>query len=302
MHSPTVHTLDLNFQSHPGTIAAYLVPCGNKAILFETGPASTIPALLDGLRQHNFTAADITDVFLTHIHLDHAGASGWLARQGARIHVHPNGAPHMLNPEKLIASATRIYGERMGPLWGEFSPVPAERLSILEDGQVVQINELGVRAIETPGHASHHYAYLVGDLCFSGDIGGVRLYGQRYIGLPIPPPELHLEKWRASIQRLQAEKPARIAPTHFGVYTDAEWHLAALAQALEELTAWAEQVMPANPPIEELRHLYIEYERQRLIKSGLGAEAAEAQQVAFPPFMAADGIQRYWMRFRAPAS
>jgi glyoxylase-like metal-dependent hydrolase (beta-lactamase superfamily II) len=244
-------------------------------------------------RSTTISAGDITDVFLTHIHLDHAGASGWLARQGARIHLHPNGAPHMLNPEKLIASATRIYGEQMGPLWGEFLPVPEERLSILQDGQVVQINELSVRAIEVPGHANHHYAYLVGDICFSGDIGGVRLHGLRYICLPTPPPDLHLEKWRASIQRLQAEKPARIAPTHFGVYNDAEWHLAAVTQLLDEVTEWAEQVMPADPPIEELRRMFIEFERQRTIKNGLTAEVVDALQIANPSFMSADGIQRY---------
>lgn len=300
MPTPQVHTLDLNFQSRPGAIAVYLIPHAQGGILVETGPGSTIPTLVKALAQHQLTPGEISDVFLTHIHLDHAGAAGWLAHQGARIHVHPSGAPHLLDPQKLIASATRIYGERMQTLWGQFLAVPEDRLSILQDEQVVHTHGLDIQAVDVPGHAKHQYAYLVGDICFSGDIGGIRLGGQRYISLPMPPPDLNLEQWRASIQRLQAKKPARIAPTHFGVYPDAAWHLETIAQMAADVSTWIEQVMPANPPLEELRQMYLAFERQRAIHSGLDASAVDAQQVANPPSSSADGLHRYWHKYRTP--
>ncbi len=191
-----VTTIDLNFMRIPGAIAAYLIRQPNGAILIECGPGSTIPALLEGLKRNHINVKNIKDVLLTHIHLDHAGAAGWLARQGARIHVHPNGAPHLLNPEKLLASAARIYGDKMGDLWGEFLAVPPDQLSVLNDGEAVNIQGLNIRPIDTPGHADHHFAYIIEDICFSGDIGGVRLTNTHHIRLPMPPPEFHPGKWR----------------------------------------------------------------------------------------------------------
>lgn len=298
MHRPTVHTLDLNFQGRPGTIAVYLIPHARGAALVETGPGSTIPTLIKELSNHDFTPEDITDVFLTHIHLDHAGASGWLATQGARIHVHPNGAPHMINPEKLIASATRIYGTQMDFLWGDFLPVPEQRLHVIQDNETISCADLTVKAIEVPGHAYHQYAYMTGDICFSGDIGGIRVHGLRYLSVPMPPPEFHLQKWQESIQRLQTESPTRIAPTHFGVYDDAAWHLAELARALNRIERWMEEVMPSDPPIDTLRKMFVQYERHRAEEAGLSSADTDAQQIANPSFMSADGMQRYWKKYR----
>lgn len=301
MSEPKVYTLDLEFKGRPGTIASYLIPHARGVALVETGPGSTLPTLITRLKEHNLQVEDITDVFLTHIHLDHAGASGWLAQHGVRIHVHPNGAPHLLNPEKLLHSASRIYGDQMESLWGQFLSVPEERLSILQDGAEIKLDGLTMRVVEVPGHASHQFAYITGDLCFSGDIGGVRLNRSNYISLPMPPPELNLENWRQSIRRLQSVKPARIAPTHFGVYNDAEWHLATVARNLDQVDNWMESVMPSDPPLDELRRQFIEFERQRTIQNGLDASAADAQQTANPSFMSADGIQRYWKKYRQPS-
>ena len=156
-----VFTLDLNFQNRHGTIASFLIPHSRGAILVECGPSSTLPALLQGLSEHGFTARDVTDVLLTHIHLDHAGAAGWFARQGARIHVHPVGAPHLRDPEKLLTSARRIYGDSMDSLWGEFLPVPQDQLSIPLNGGEIEIDGICLRAIDTPGHAEHHFVYLL---------------------------------------------------------------------------------------------------------------------------------------------
>jgi glyoxylase-like metal-dependent hydrolase (beta-lactamase superfamily II) len=167
-------------------------------VLVESGPGSTLSALQSALASEGYSARDVTHLLLTHIHLDHAGAAGWLARQGAEVYVHPVGAPHLLNPEKLLASASRIYGDRMDSLWGEFLSVPEDRLRVAEDAQEIVIGNLRFLPIDTPGHAYHHYAYLFEDVCFTGDIGGVRIPGFPYMRVPMPPPELHLEKWRES--------------------------------------------------------------------------------------------------------
>lgn len=302
MSELTVHTLDLNFQNKPGSIACYLVPYSQGAALIETGPGSTIPALVAGLEKHHLKPQDITDVFVTHIHLDHAGASGWLAQQGARIYVHTNGAPHLLAPEKLLASANRIYGDQMERLWGQFLPVPEEKLVVLQDGQTVEVGQLKIQALDVQGHANHHLAYLLNDVLFSGDIGGVRIQGTKYISLPMPPPEFHLEKWRESIHKIQYLKPRCIVPTHFGLFDDARWHLCAVLTALDQVEAWIERNMPSDPPIEQLRQLFIEFEYQRASQSGLDESAIEAQLLANPPFMSADGIQRYWRKFRTNIS
>lgn len=298
MQTPIVHTLDLNFQGRPGTIAAYLIPHKNGAALIETGPGSTVSTLVKNIKKLGYQPIDITDVFLTHIHLDHAGASGWLANHGAYIHVHPNGLPHLINPEKLLSSAARIYGSHMGSLWGEFLPVQASRLHAVEDNEIIPCANLSVKVIDVPGHANHQNAYLIGDICFSGDIAGVRINGLRYLSAPMPPPEFHLEKWRESIKRLQEENPSRIAPTHFGIYSDANWHLAELTRILDQIEEWMDKIMPSDPSIDTLRKLFIEFEDRRAEEAGIGIEAAENQQIASPSFMSADGIQRYWKKYR----
>lgn len=298
-----VYTLDLDFMGFSGAIAAYLIPHSSGVVLVECGPGSTIPALISGLKEFELTPADITDVLLTHIHLDHAGAAGWLARQGARVHVHPVGAPHLRDPRKLLESAGRIYGDMMEPLWGEFLPVPAESLSIPDDEIPIEVHGLRFIPLDTPGHANHHYAYLYENTCFSGDIAAVRMTGLRHLRLPMPPPEFHLEKWRASLKRLRdlfaAGEFSRIAPTHFGIFEDPGWHLAELARDLDEVEAWMEAVMPADPDIESLNEKFLEWTQQRSAEQGLEKGQIETYEAANPSWMSGYGIQRYWRKYRS---
>jgi glyoxylase-like metal-dependent hydrolase (beta-lactamase superfamily II) len=302
MAQTRVITLDLNFQRRRHAIASYLIrnPKGDAVVLIESGPGSTLAGLEAGLAKEGLSPRDVTHVLLTHIHLDHAGAAGWLARQGAEIYVHPVGAPHMINPEKLLASAARIYGNRMESLWGEFLPVPEDKLKVPSDGEEIEIGDLRFIPINTPGHAEHHYAYLFEDICFSGDVGGVRIPGYQYLRVPMPPPELHLERWHESIRRLQKEKFVRIAPTHFGIYDDPEWQLREVDKGLDDAERWLEQTMSEDPsiPIEALRQSFTEWMVEQATEMGLSEDVVNAFTVANPPGMSADGLLRYWKKVK----
>jgi glyoxylase-like metal-dependent hydrolase (beta-lactamase superfamily II) len=303
MAQTRIVTLDLNFQGRRQAIAAYLVRSGEAVVLVESGPGSTLPGLESGLAAEGLALRDVTHVLLTHIHLDHAGAAGSLARQGAEVYVHPVGAPHMLNPEKLLASATRIYGDRMDTLWGEFLPVPQEKLHVAQDGRDIVIGNLGFVPIDTPGHAEHHYAYLFEDICFTGDVGGVRIPGYPYLRVPMVPPELHLDRWRASLQRLRAEKIRRLAPTHFGVYDDPGWQLREVEKGLDDAERWLEQTMSEDPspPIEAMRDSFTEWMIMQATEMGLSEDVLNAYAVANPPGMSADGLLRYWKKVKMAA-
>jgi glyoxylase-like metal-dependent hydrolase (beta-lactamase superfamily II) len=302
MAQTRVITLDLKFQGRPHAIASYLFRSSDAVVLIESGPGSTLAGLEAGLAEENLSPRDVTHVLLTHIHLDHAGAAGWLARQGAEIYVHRVGAPHMLNPEKLLASATRIYGDRMDSLWGEFLPVPEDKLIVANDMEEIEIGNLRFIPIDTPGHAEHHYAYLFEDICFSGDVGGVRIPGYQYLRIPMVPPELNLERWHASMQRLRQEKFSYIAPTHFGIYDDPEWHLREVDKGLDDAERWLEQTMSEDPtiPIEAMRESFTEWMVEQATEMGLSEDVVNAFTVANPPGMSADGLLRYWKKVKNP--
>jgi glyoxylase-like metal-dependent hydrolase (beta-lactamase superfamily II) len=298
MAETPVITLDLNFQGKTQTIASYLIRHSTGIVLIESGPGSSIKGLEAGLALNKLSVSDVTHVLLTHIHLDHAGAAGWLARKGAQIYVHPVGAPHMLNPDKLLASATRIYGDQMERLWGEFLPVPENRLNIPKDEEEIVIGGLRFTAIDTPGHANHHYSYLFEDICFSGDIGGVRIPGFQYLRLPMPPPELNFGKWRDSIARLKKVNFKKIAPTHFGIFDDPEWQLKVVEKDLDEAERWLEKMMPARPEIELFRQQFTDWMNEQGLQQGLSKDVVRAYELANPPGMSADGLQRYWNKYR----
>ena len=298
MAQTRIVTLDLNFQGRPHAIAAYLIRHGDAVILIESGPGSTQAALQTALAQEGLSAANVTHVLLTHIHLDHAGAAGWLAQQGAEIYVHPIGAPHMLNPEKLIASATRIYGDRMELLWGKFLPVPQNQLKTPNDAEAIRIGSAEFIPLNTPGHAEHHYVYLFEDIAFCGDVGGVRIPGYQYLRVPMPPPELHIERWHASIARIRKEKPARIAPTHYGIFDDVEWQLREVEKGLDSAARWLDATMAAEPSIEQMRQSYTDWIMAEGEQIGLDAEVVKAYELANPLGMSADGLLRYWKKVK----
>lgn len=299
MANSRILTIDLKFQDKTQSIASYLIRHNDGAVLIETGPGSTLSALETALSAEGLSSRHITHVLLTHIHLDHAGAAGWLAQQGAEIYVHPNGAPHLINPEKLIASATRIYGDKMDQLWGEILPVAERQLKVPNDAEEIAIGNLRFIPINTPGHAEHHYAYLFEDVCFSGDVGGVRIPGFQYLRAPMPPPELHFERWHESLARLRSLKFSRMAPTHFGIFDDAAWQLDEMEKTLLEVEKWLAGVMAANPSIEELREEFTVWMQEQGAAKNLSEEVIRAYSLANPVAMSADGLMRYWKKFRS---
>jgi len=312
LHTPTrtamldrLQTLDLHFQDRDHTIASYLLPHNDGAALVETGPGSTAAMLQARLAEHGLTPNDISEVLLTHIHLDHAGADGWLASDhGATVYVHQIGASHLANPERLLKSAKRIYGDDMDTLWGEMRPVPEDRLVSLDDGDTIGLGNLQAEALDTPGHASHHLSYVIGDVCFTGDVGGVRLPGESYVELPLAPPEIDLDAWRDSLAHLSdaidRHDITHLAPTHFGVYDDVTAHLDRLEAAIDRADDWAETTLPGIANNEEaLREATTEWMRQQAADEGVDDATWELYELANPSWMAALGLRRYWQKHLA---
>jgi glyoxylase-like metal-dependent hydrolase (beta-lactamase superfamily II) len=237
-----IFLIDQRFLGVPGVNASYLVADGDDVALIETGPTTTLETLLAGVRAAGFEPEQITRVLVTHIHLDHAGAAGVLLDRlpGARLHVHPVGAPHLVDPTKLLASATRIYGDLMERLWGEIRPVAGERVEVTGDGARIRVGRRTLHALDTPGHASHHLAFHEADagVVFTGDVAAVRLRGTGYVRPPAVPPELDLDLWMSSVARLRGLGAKRLLLTHFGAYDDVDHHLDQLIARLFYWGGW----------------------------------------------------------------
>lgn len=232
--------LDVNWTGRPRSIAACLLESGGHASIIDPGPASTLDTLRQQLRSRGLTVRDIDAIVLTHIHLDHAGATGSLVRENPRlaVYVHANGATHMADPSKLLASAARLYAESMPQLFGEFLAVPQENLRILEGGETLTFGSRTLEVLYTPGHASHHVSYFDASegVAFVGDTTGVRIEGDSFV-LPVtPPPDIDLDVWEKSLAAITARRPARVFLTHFGFSDDVEGHV---AQFRERLHRWA---------------------------------------------------------------
>lgn len=296
MSSARVETLDLGFQGTAETIASFLVTGPRAVVLVESGPGSTLPRLIGELEKRELRPQDVEAVLLTHIHLDHAGAAGWWALQGVPVYVHPIGAPHLVDPSKLLASAERIYRDRMHELWGETLAAPADRVMAIEDGDRIEVGGLEFEAIETPGHAGHHHVYRLGEVGFVGDALGILLPGRRWIDLPAPPPEFDLNRWRQSLDRIRDLGLARVYRTHFDESADIAEQLesfeALMLEAAELVRDWIED----DRPRDEMIGRYEAFMRRRAEAAGLDAESARAYELANPRAMSVDGIARFWRK------
>jgi glyoxylase-like metal-dependent hydrolase (beta-lactamase superfamily II) len=230
--------MDVEFLGHPRAIAACLLESNGSAAIIDPGPTSALPKLRENLAARGLSVRDINFIFLTHIHLDHAGATGTLVRENPRIRVlvHEFGAARIADPAKLIQSAARLYGADMERLWGEILPVPGENMKPLAGGESVRLGSRTFDVLYTPGHASHHVTYFeeASGIAFVGDAAGIRIANQRYV-LPVtPPPDIDVEAWNQSMQLILTRRPERLFLTHFGFADGTSEHFDELRARLEK--------------------------------------------------------------------
>ncbi|MFL6583397.1 MAG: MBL fold metallo-hydrolase [Chthoniobacterales bacterium] len=292
-----IHVVDTLQLGRPKIIAATALETAEGVVLFDTGAESTFDNVANALRVVGAEPRDVRRVFLSHIHFDHAGAAWRFAELGATVYVHLRGAPHLLDPTRLVESATRIFGEQMEKLWGRIAPVPAERLRVLNDGDVVRVAEFEIRAIATPGHATHHHVYHWDDIVFGGDVAGVRLGN----GPPIPPfvpPELHVEAWRESLQKIRALNAAKMYLPHFGLAGGAVGdHLDVLDNRVVRWAQWfRDRIRSADDEAELIRN-FAELEATELQASGADAALVLDYETADPSHMAVPAALRYWRKY-----
>ena len=293
----SVHILDTRQLGRAGIIAATAVETDEGLAFFDTGPESTFDNIAADVRKLGAAPEDVRHVFLSHIHFDHAGAAWRFAELGANVYVHARGAPHLIDPSKLVDSATRIFGADMQTLWGRIAPVPQEKVRVLQDGDVVRVGSLEVRALETPGHASHHHVYHWDDTIFGGDIAGVRIGS----GPPIPPfvpPELHVESWLESIDKIRALNPAKLYLPHFGAVThNIAVHLDQLEERVRRWSGWFRDRIRAGEDEPQLIQPFADYEAADLLAGGATAEHVLDYETADPSFMAVTAALRYWRKY-----
>jgi len=302
-----IHVLDTQQLGHAGIVAATALETEDGIALFDTGPESTFENIVKAMRSVGLDAGDVRHVFLSHIHFDHAGAAWRFAESasprqaGARVYVHPRGAAHLIDPTKLIESATRIFGDDMQRLWGRIAPVPADRVKIVEDNEVIRVPPFEIRAIATPGHASHHHVYHWDDNLFGGDIAGVRI-GH---GPPIPPfvpPELNVESWRESIGKIRSLKPANLYLPHYGKIDSAiSDHLDAVNERVARWAEWFRDKIRAGKDEAELKPAFTAVEHGELRAEGATENDIVGYEAADPSYMAVGAAIRYWKKYHPDA-
>src|SRR5438132_1656619 len=239
--------LDDLWMGRPRSIATALLESDGHRTIVDPGPGSTLETLRQGLRSRSISVSDLDAVLLTHIHLDHAGATGALVRENPRlaVYTHKNGAPHMIDPSKLLASAQRLWPNDLQRLFGETLPVPAENLHILEGGETLRLGSRKVEVIYTPGHASHHVSYFekAEGVAFVGDTAGVRIEGNSFAMPATPPPDIDLGIWDTSFAAILKCKPARLFLTHFGYSDNPPEHILLFRERLHRWAALTAEIL-----------------------------------------------------------
>ncbi len=291
-------TLDLHFLGRSRVIATAAIPVDGGMVLVDPGPSSCRDALESGLAGHGYGLGDVRALLLTHIHFDHAGSAGTLAHAfpGLPVYVHEVGAKHLANPEKLVASATRLYGADMDRLWGEFRAVPGEALRVLRGGETLTVGGRRFAVLYTPGHAVHHVSFRDDSdgTAYVGDTAGIAVHPGDVLPAT-PPPDIDLERWTTSLDQIEAWQPTRLFLTHFGPVNDVAAHLRlyrdALARAGEsvrlELAGEGEESVRSAGWVEWLR---------RDVRKVLSEADAQTVEVAAPFEQLWQGLARYWRK------
>ena len=289
--------IDLNFQQMPRTIATAILQGPGGVTLIDPGPTSCLETLEHGLSERGMTLADVRTLLLTHIHLDHAGAAGSIAARvpRLRVYVHKVGAPHMAEPERLLASATRLHGDRMQTLWGAFLPVPGECLRPLEGGEQIDVGS-SIRVAYTPGHAKHHVSYLDEEsgVAYVGDTGGVCV-SRDYLIAPTPPPDIDVETWQQSLDAIAGWNADVLFLTHFGPTGPAHERLRVMRTRLNDMAELARVSFGKGATDEERVQWFVD-ELRRDARRALPELDAKALEIAAPFELIWMGLARYWRK------
>jgi glyoxylase-like metal-dependent hydrolase (beta-lactamase superfamily II) len=276
----TIDAIDVGYLDLAGAALAFLVRGPEGCALVECGPAATFGTLERGLRSLGASPASIGHLLLTHIHLDHAGSAGHLAAAGAQVHVHPFGAPHLVDPAKLVSSSRRVHGAAYDRFYGDLRAVPEPRVHAHVDGATLHACGLRWTALHTPGHARHHVTWVLAHddqrHAFMGDLAGILVPGSRFIAVPTPPPEFEPATWEASLQRVIDARPTHLWLTHGGlVATDADAACAFLQRALGRLrqeTEWLRAIVARQAPGEGDVQAYRDIELPWAERDGVDAQ------------------------------
>jgi glyoxylase-like metal-dependent hydrolase (beta-lactamase superfamily II) len=290
--------IDLRFLGMKRVVGTAVLDGPSGLTLVDPGPTSCLPALESGLADLGHQLSDVRTLLLTHIHLDHAGATGTLLHRvpSAVVYVHERGAPHMIAPEKLLASAARLYGANMERFWGEFRPVPPDRVRVLRGGEHVDLAGRTLHVQYTPGHASHHVSYfdMTTGAAYVGDTAGIRVV-PGYIKAPTPPPDIDLELWETSLQRIEAWKPRRLVLTHFGPIEDVDDHLRGFRGVLARQAALVRETLASEGTDEERIRRFVEDMRADAHRR-LSPEDAASTEAAAAFDQLWLGLARYWRK------
>ena len=296
--------LDTNWMGRPHSIAAALLESDGHAAIVDPGPASTLPAIREQLGARGLKVADVEAIFVTHIHLDHSGGTGALVRENPRlqVYVHNVGAPHMIDPTKLVASATRLWGEGLPKMFGNTLPVPKENLRILEGGEKIVLGNSKIDVEYTPGHAWHHVSYFddSSGVAFVGDTGGIHIDNGPFILPATPPPDISLEIWENSFAAILARRPSRLFLTHFGYAEKPAEHIDEFRTRLHRWAALAAEVLQSASDESEAKKTFVA-RAQAEMQARLGIDEADHHAFTAGLDLSFLGLARY-LRKRAEAT
>ena len=290
---------DLMHLGRPRVIATAVVQSAAGVALIDPGPTSCLETLRAALTDAGIAIADVRTLLLTHIHLDHAGAAGSLLRENPdiKVYVHERGAPHMIDPSKLLASAARLYGDEMDELWGAFLPVPEANVRALAGGERIEAADRKFEVAYTPGHASHHVSFLDRDsgIAFVGDVAGVRTGRELFVLPPTPPPDIDVEVWAQSIELVRQWRASTLLVTHFGAHHDPDAHLDAMQTHLTTMTDIARECITAGGGASDQQSRFVD-EMRRYLEQHIPADEAGLYGTAAPLDQCFLGLARYWRK------
>jgi glyoxylase-like metal-dependent hydrolase (beta-lactamase superfamily II) len=297
--APGIRFVDVRLSNVPSTMATAVLHSPGHVALIDPGPSTSLAHLRSGLEAGGISVQDIDTILLTHIHLDHAGATGALVRENPRIavYVHERGLPHLADPTKLLGSAARLYGDRMESLWGPFLPVPPANLRALTGSEDVLAGGRNLAVAYTPGHASHHVAYFdpASRVAFTGDVGGIRIPPSSFVLPPTPPPDIDIEAWERSVADVLSWHPDTLLLAHFGVVTTPAPHLQDTLERLHWCAALARECIALADSDEE-KAARFSSELSRELRRTVSDSEASRYELAVPPWLCWLGLERYWRK------